>query len=521
MFKVILADDEPVIIRGLKKMMDWKKLNAQIVGEAENGEELLNLIHVKNPDIIISDIAMPRKTGIDVLREIKENGWNMKVIFLSGYQEFDYARQAITYGAVDYLLKPVGQAELEQVIQKAEQLFLNKDPMELLQREKDDIQEVFRKINSEYEYTDLYRHFRDMGLETERKVFTGVCFSLSAETVRKIGDQNMLELLRFSVFKKIQEYLKSNKNGFVIKREPNSSNVMLLHGDTELSHGYDIIKSICKKIEEDYKVNLVVGVGISVKNISELKHAYKTAKFSADFYYFCRQNIIRYDKISKEFRNSFEDYHECYKEFLQSILRNDDSWKDNLKNLLSIVESLHYGNRYAAENRCIAMAMDLYKDLEDYGLTSKENAAEYEQFVAHIRGQSTYEELSRFILRYLSGMLNKEVLFKDTADKNTILKVKRYIQEHCNKELSLNSIAKMVYMNPYYFSTFFKKETGQNFKSYVTDVRMKKAMRLLLETDIKTYELSEKVGYHDVRNFAEKFKEYYGDTPSTYRKGKK
>ena len=220
MFKIIIADDEPVIIRGLKKMMNWERLNAEVIGEAANGEELLKKTEELKPDIIISDVAMPRKTGLDVIRQIRENGWKIKVIFLSGYQEFDYVKKAISYEAVDYLLKPVGQEELEQSILRAEKMLRT----EYWEEEKDDMQTVFKKINSEYECRDLYGHFQEMGIETEGKQFIGVCFAISPELNRKVTDQNMRELLRFSIFKRIQEHLRENRSGFVIKREPNSSN---------------------------------------------------------------------------------------------------------------------------------------------------------------------------------------------------------------------------------------------------------------------------------------------------------
>ena len=164
MFKIIIADDEPVIIRGLKKMMNWERLNAEVIGEAANGEELLKKTEELKPDIIISDVAMPRKTGLDVIRQIRENGWKIKVIFLSGYQEFDYVKKAISYEAVDYLLKPVGQEELEQSILRAEKMLRTDSPMEYWEEEKDDMQTVFKKINSEYECRDLYGHFQEMGI---------------------------------------------------------------------------------------------------------------------------------------------------------------------------------------------------------------------------------------------------------------------------------------------------------------------------------------------------------------------
>ena len=112
---------------------------------------------------------MPRKAGLDVIRQIRENGWKIKVIFLSGYQEFDYVKKAISYEAVDYLLKPVGQEELEQSILRAEKMLRTDSPMEYWEEEKDDMQTVFKKINSEYECRDLYSHFQEMGIQTVGK----------------------------------------------------------------------------------------------------------------------------------------------------------------------------------------------------------------------------------------------------------------------------------------------------------------------------------------------------------------
>ena len=111
MYSVVLADDEPLIIKGLLKMVDWEQLNAEVVGTAKNGQQLIEQIQRLAPDIIISDISMPKQSGIDVVRYIKENGLRSKVIFLSAYHEFDYAKQALKYGGVEYLLKPVAKDE--------------------------------------------------------------------------------------------------------------------------------------------------------------------------------------------------------------------------------------------------------------------------------------------------------------------------------------------------------------------------------------------------------------------------
>ena len=126
MYSVVLADDEPLIIKGLLKMVDWEQLNAEVVGTAKNGQQLIEQIQRLAPDIIISDISMPKQSGIDVVRYIKENGLRSKVIFLSAYQEFDYAKQALKYGVVEYLLKPVAKDELEGAVVKAKEALEDK-----------------------------------------------------------------------------------------------------------------------------------------------------------------------------------------------------------------------------------------------------------------------------------------------------------------------------------------------------------------------------------------------------------
>ncbi len=124
--RVLLADDESVILRVLKKLISWENLGLSIVGEASDGLELKQQIVEQDPDLIVTDISMPGCTGIDIIREIHEAGRSVKVIFISTYQEFTYAQQALQYGALDYLVKPVNKSQLEQVVTKAVSLFVKR-----------------------------------------------------------------------------------------------------------------------------------------------------------------------------------------------------------------------------------------------------------------------------------------------------------------------------------------------------------------------------------------------------------
>lgn len=521
-YKVILADDEPIIIRGLKKMIDWERLNAEVDGEAYDGEQLLELIQKSKPDIVISDIAMPKVTGLDVIKFIKENDWDIKVIFLSGYQEFSYAKEAITYGAVDYLLKPAAQEELEQSILKAENQLRKDRPIELWE-EDDSLHAVFRDMNSNQKYTDLYEKFQELELETEGKLFVGVCFAISHESERNYSDKNKFTLLKFNVFKQIQDYLRKEKTGFVIKRSGNRINIIfILPRDNTNAVLENAIKTIQTAISQNYKVNLMIGIGDMIENITEIKYAYKTAKFAFELHYFHLEPVIYYKNISKEFHQSFENYNACYGAFLQSVLNKDTNWLEKLKTCLTIIEDLHYGNRYAAENRCIALTLDFYRDLKEYKLieTDSSRQAEYENQVGNLRNQNTYMNLKANLIDYFQKFIENIYQNHKKTESSVIYQVKEYINENFAEDISLEQIAKQVYMNPYYFSTFFKRETGQNFKNYITEVRMKQALKILQETNMKTYELAKAVGYKDVRTFTDKFKEFHGDSPAGFQKRK-
>ena len=167
------------------------------------------------------------------------------------------------------------------------------------------------------------------------------------------------------------------------------------------------------------------------------------------------------------------------------------------------------------------MAMDLFRDLQEYHVLTDGVREEYDRFTAKIRTQSIFRDLKKLVCIYLEKLIRENVCSGADSERESIILVKNYIQEHYAEDISLGSMAKMVYMNPYYFSTFFKKETGQNFKNYLVEVRMRQAMRLLMASDMKTYELAEAVGYHDVRTFTDKFREVFGDSPSAYKKRRK
>ena len=269
---------------------------------------------------------------------------------------------------------------------------------------------------------------------------------------------------------------------------------------------------------DEYGVELIAGIGEITTQADKVEYLYKTAKFSAGIYYFTQKETIYYQSVERVYNYSFEEFEKKCKELTQKILGHDENWKDSFDESLKIIRNLHYGSCYAVESRCIILAMNVCHDLLECKVIDEENRKKLEREVEALRGQNTYEDLKKKFKSIMERFVNECVFYKGNQENDSIFKVKEYISEHFSEDITLEKMAQMVYMNPYYFSAFFKKETGENFKAYLLEVRMKKALQYLMETNMKTYELASQVGYKDVRTFTDKFRDFYGCSPAKYKK---
>lgn len=519
MYSVVLADDEPLIIKGLLKMVDWEQLNAEVVGTAKNGQQLIEQIQRLAPDIIISDISMPKQSGIDVVRYIKENGLRSKVIFLSAYQEFDYAKQALKYGVVEYLLKPVAKDELEGAVVKAKEALEDKLSLEYLKEDKESPQAVFKAATSEYGFKELYKKFEDMGMPVSGVCYVGVCFAVVGMEKEKSKSQGERELLRFTVFKRIEEYVAKEKLGFCLKREVRYCSMILFYPKEESKRCYGDVSSVLERIEHKYGVCLAAGIGKRVDSLSQLKFAWKTASFACKLYYFQPDKITVYDHINKEYDKSFDDYNAAYQEIVRSILHQEPGWREKLPACIGLIGEIHYGNRVVAENRCVALLMELMRELCNYCQIGEADRSQYEHFVSQVRDLETFHELESYVTDYITQFIEKRVFPNMGGENETVRNIKLYIREHYGQDINLKILSKEFFMNPYYFSAFFKQKTGKNFKDYLASVRMEKALELLLaDNGLSVQELAKKVGYNDTKAFSEKFKQYYGESPVSYKR---
>ncbi len=521
MIRAILADDEGIILKGLKKLIDWERLGIRIVGEAGDGEEALELIREKRPQLVVSDIAMPGLSGLEMLQEIGRQGLQAKVIFVSGYQEFSYAKDAVRYGAVDYLLKPVEKEELERAVRRAVALIDDQSRLSILTNaeSEDQMHQIFLKISGGREYAreDLYEQFSRLNISVEGKSMTGAAFRLYA-LKRGEGNTRMQELLKFSAANKIQKKLEDSGWGFVVKKDISTCYVILL---LEPGEGRAVLESRIRRLmaesTERQKMTVKAGVGEQVEDVGALPLAYKTARFAMELYYFTEEEIIFYEDVRKEFHESFDQYQEKVQRLKQAFSDRQRSVEVEMNQVLAVIRNLHFGNRFAALNRLNLMLSGLVQDLCDLYLLDTSWIGEGERCMEQMRLMPTYRQTCDLAIVFL-GRIHQQILAGGSGEYNEAVRIRQYIQEHFAENLTLESMARMAGMNAYYFSSYFKKNTGMNFKAYLTEVRMEAAVRLLKNTDCKAYEVAGLVGYRNVRQFNENFKGRYGKSPNEYRK---
>lgn len=523
MWRAVIADDEGVIVNGLKKLIDWESLGVEIIADAKDGAQLKHLLETSDADLVIADIMMPHMTGLEVIRWYAKEHARAKFIFISGYQEFSYAQEAIRNGAVDYLLKPVGRKSLVEAVQKAIRQLEDQNTVEIFRETKDEIQELFQDINdeSEFENEELYRLFSEEQIDFDNCFLVGICIGIRPDLAAELSEKSFerFNLLRFSVYNWFSERFRSRKIGFVIKKDDCALHLI---GVFPREHASDFagyyISPMIEKAKAQYHTQLCVGIGMASEQAGMLKNVYKTARFAFDLFFFEEKPIIDFYDIHKDYTVSFDDYTDSIEQAFRAIIAKNETAMEKIMHVMDNIEAIHYGNRYAAQARTMHFTGDLGSKLYRYHMLDVDFYKMQDELQHKVEAQKTFSGLRECIRKHYEGLIAQVYETGKSKDKVLIEQVKAYIRDHYAEDLSIKTLSDFACVSQNYFSAMFKKETGQNYKAYLTSIRMEKALELLQNTDFKTYEIGEKVGYNNVRRFVDAFKQIYSVSPMEYKK---
>lgn len=534
MLKVFLVEDEFVVREGIKRNIDWQANGYEFCGEAGDGELAFPMIQKIKPDIVITDIRMPFMDGLELSRLIKKEFPWIEIVILTGFEEFEYAKEAISLGVAKYLLKPIsGDELLKEIADIADKIKEKKKEREIREKYAAEMEENLLK-----EKKELFQHLvtGSKSMPELLEIAERLKLDLSAlwynVILVKVQSANHspeeYSGRMISVEKKLRFLV---DEPYIISFDRNLEGKALLFKADSIEELELMQKRYIEGLETeltgDERYRYFGGIGKPVNRLRELPASFECASHAFAQRYLVKENCFldgnAMDATLHTEREEF-DIHNIDPKELQN-----DKIREFLK-LGNKEEVIYFVDEYFKRQGASALkstifrqyiVMDVYFCVAAFLEELQIDRAEIGAFDVNAEMLQSKEKA----VEYVTGIMEKTVELRDKNASNrygTIVEqVKKYIEEHyVEEELSLNLLASYVNFSPNHLSMVFSQQTGQTFIKYLTDFRMNKAKELLRGTSMRSSEISLEVGYRDPHYFSYLFKKTQGMTPTQYR-GKK
>ena len=473
MYKILIADDERWVLLGIKQLLEKINLPFQVVGMAENGIEALEMLVELQPDVLITDIRMPGMDGLELMEKMNACEIDSKVIFLSGYAEFDYVQKAIHLGALDYLLKPIDENRLKSVLDAV---------LDRLYKEQDDDSKLLYLEKVFNVQADCFYKKLDSGEESLQLVYQ--CMSLLLEEEWNGEKNGLMEQNHFFYF--------------TLSREKNRIVVFLKYPE-KLKQ-----KSVLKLIKDIFPG--IRAIGFSGKsyngdNLIELMEESNIALCTEDFCY--GHGEMDFSKNREIGRKKLKEYL-CY---MNQALEE--------KNINQLRILFHELEKEMKEGRVYIDQLALLYNQLAIKLNTEGAAFEYFNYYQIDIQFSEIEKFFEYVKQEVENSFQEEGYVTNSLLYSIVMKVK---SESIDNTIALGELAEEFGVSRGYLSNILKKELGMPFSEYLIGKRIQKAKELLLDDKLSIEEIAEKVGYNDYFYFIKAFKKNTGTSPSKYRK---
>ena len=540
MYKLIIADDEEEVRKGIINKIDWSSIGFQVVGEAGNGREALDIAEKTLPDVVITDIKMPFLDGLALSKELIQRYPTIKIVVLTGFDEFEYAKEAIKLKVVDYILKPVSSKELvdiilsvkkkidDEIAEKEDIIFLRKCYNESLPIMKwNFMQKLICGNLSTKEITDKSSYY-NIDLTGEGFIASVINFDFADNSSwfnskKNINKWEEKELLKFAVFNICTEFIDKSKIGFSFL---NSEEIVII-GITDKYHKSFAIENIIttldkikQAVEKYLKFRITIGLGTYESKASLIKNSYKNALSALDYRLVLGSGkIIFIEDIEPHTENklSFDEYRE--RELVSSIKTG------NVKEVTSIINKLLYEITKAqisikdSQVYLLEMLTAIIKTAKDFQIDLGNIFGKDDNLFLTLDKMRDMEELKEWMNSTALKILENIKDSRQDTSKTIVCEAKEYVNKlYYESDININKICNHLHISANYFSFIFKKEAKMTFVNYLTEIRMEKAKELLHGTNLKTFQVAEKVGYLEPNYFSYCFKKKFGVSPSEYRR---
>lgn len=533
---ILVVDDEEIIRNGICRKINKLLPDIKLIYKAENANDAIEIIQKYHPQVVITDIRMPEVDGLQFIATAKKIVPELKFIIISGFQDFKYAREALKLGVEDYLLKPIENKQLQDIMvklkDKLEEEFIKKSLLtELESKFNSNLWLLKNKYLTDLIYADrtsdinqILEDLNSINLMFSNKnnylIFTIGLFKLNINSYINRFD---IYLEKYGVINMAEEVFSSLGNVIAfenIKQE--NQIVVIICSDHNLSTDDFNINRVCKKlinyIYDILKLSSTIGISNNFDNLISVSYHYMES-YSA----YMHKIVIGNDKVinisSVPSPNKITIFiPDEVKLLLINYLEEGSSKRatDTILNFFKSIDPLNLS--YVNIKRIYIELIILFtKTVKESGGTFETIFTEDITSEKFIQQYNSLEVLLKWINKCVEIVCAYIINLKKSNGKKVIDKIIHFINNNYYSDINLNDLAAKYFLNSNYLCQLFKSEIGENFTDYLTQIRIEKAKELLINTELKSYKIAELVGYNNSRYFSEVFQKIVGSTPTNYR----
>lgn len=533
MYRVLLVDDEILVRDAIRENINWEKLDCELVGDCQNGQEAAEFVKGNPVDIVLTDICMPYMDGMELSHFLHDNYPDIVIVIFSGFGEFEYAKKAIQYDVSEYLLKPVTAMELTSVLEnmkeKVDQRKHEKERLENLTKVSQDYRKNAQMIRSKaiealvtcsQDVQASVHQLKELGIKLESSQYRVAVFDFDLYSdMYQIDMEKQQEsaLMAFVLFN-ISDEIVNQKNAGIAYQEGNNRVCVLFYGDAVKTSGTMVLE-ICKEIQQ--KVKEVIGMDVSIcvgnriKHLEELIISYNNAFLALQYRYLLGGGILL------DLENQKLGVNISLNEYLQELTEALKlGRKESIDLIFSKIEEeikgaiVEKSRVYLYLHQIIRSVRNVYEMVES---DSEKIQRIQDDLLQRVAEQKTFQLAIAIVKEYAQQVMEELVDLNSSSGQRQATMAINYIQNnYMDPDLSLNSLCNYLCISTSHFSTIFKEVTGETFMEVLIRTRMQKAKELLENTTLKNYEIAEKVGFSDPHYFGISFKKMTGKTPTEY-----
>ncbi|WP_320982083.1 response regulator transcription factor [Enterocloster bolteae] len=538
MYRVMIVDDEPLILAGIASLLDWNEYGCEISGKAANGQQALKLMEEQKPDIVITDIKMPGMDGIGFMKAVKERGWDDVIfILLTNLEEFSLARQALSLGAVEYLVK------MELTEEKLA------DSLKLAMERR----EMKRKAEAAGTAVTVSREEAVRGyiekLLTDGGTFSGGASSGNASeaSAQNQGEgydsclrRPVLAIISFNygyegfssdftredqkkVISFAENIIEQMVKGYfdhscLVRRELNS--LVLVMSTDGIEDYREQIRSLGEKIISVVKDYFEVSVSVAVSSRKESLGEFGALLYEAmsatnHYFYHSLDPVVFYSEECETSARHTGSFHIGFlkKDLSQAVALNDSGRLEEILDQVACLLREHNPSRQQAVNACA----NLYFFLSSFFEDGEEPDFPYEVNIMEKLGRlGTLGQIIQWINWFKEAVSRILERRRDTRVDKIAEMVREYVMEHYKERITLGQAAEALNISQGYLSTAFKKQSGESFTNYVSAIKIEKAKELIASHQYMMYEVSDLLGFDTPFYFSKVFKKVTGMSPKEY-----